>query len=186
MRGKLAAFVCVALLLCGCNKSDDSLNKALSIRNKLQEGNGCSFSATVQADYGEKIYIFKMDCQTDQVGNLTFSVTEPATLYGITGKVSTAGGAITFDDKILAFPTIADDQVSPVSAPWLLIHTLRSGYLKGTVELDNGYEISIDDSYEEEALHLIIDVKEDSPQSAEIFWQGRRVLMLSIEEFTYL
>ena len=108
MRGKLAALLCVVLLLCGCRKTDDSLNKALSIRNKLQEGNGCSFSASIQADYGEKIYVFRMDCRTDQAGNLTFSVTEPTTLYGITGKVSTAGGAITFDDKILAFPTISE------------------------------------------------------------------------------
>lgn len=186
MRGKLAVFLCVVLLLCGCQNSDDLTNKALTIRNKLQEGNGCSFSATIQADYGEKIYIFKMDCQTDHAGNLTFSVTEPATLCGITGKVSETGGAITFDDKILAFPTIADGQVSPVSAPWLFLKALRSGYLKGTAELENGYEISIDDSYEADALHLIVDVIGAVPNCAEIFWQGRRVMSLSIEEFKYL
>lgn len=186
MRGKLAAFLCIIFLLCGCGKENEPLNKALSLRNRLLEGNGCSFTATVQADYGEKLYTFKMDCRTDQAGNLTFSVTQPATIYGITGKVSTAGGAITFDDKILAFPTIADDQVSPVSAPWLMIKTLRSGYLKGCATLDYGYEISIDDSYEDGALHFIIDAKDETPISAEIFWEGRRVLTLSIEEFTYL
>ena len=186
MRGKLAVLFCFVLLLSGCRNSDASLNKALSMRNKLQEGNGCSFSATVQADYGEKIYIFKMDCQTDHAGDLTFTVIEPTTLCGITGKVSASGGGITFDDKVLAFPTIADGQVSPVSAPWLFVKTLRSGYMKGTAELENGYELSIDDSYEEETLHLIVDVIGETPKSAEIFWQGRRVLTLRIEEFTYL
>ena len=186
MRGKLTVFLCIVMLLCGCKNSNEPVSKAISIRNKLLEGNGCSFSAKVHADYGEKLYTFKMDCQVDQTGNLTFSVIEPATIHGIAGKVSTVGGAITFDDKILAFPTIADGQVSPVSAPWLLIKTLRSGYIKGCAELDDGFEISIDDSYEEEALHLLVKAKKDTPVSAEIFWQGRRVLTLSIEEFTYL
>ena len=143
MRGKLTVFLCIVMLLCGCKNSNEPVSKAISIRNKLLEGNGCSFSAKVHADYGEKLYTFKMDCQVDQTGNLTFSVIEPATIHGIAGKVSTVGGAITFDDKILAFPTIADGQVSPVSAPWLLIKTLRSGYIKGCAELDDGFTIDV-------------------------------------------
>ena len=186
MRGRLAVLLCAVLLLCGCKNTNKSLDKALAIRNKIQTGNGCSFTTTINADYGEKLYTFKMNCLLDQAGNLTFSVLEPATIHGITGKVSVAGGAITFDDKILAFPTIADGQVTPVSAPWLLIKTLRSGYIKGCAELEDGFEISIDDSYEEESLFMQIEAKKDIPISAEIFWQGRRILTLSIEEFTYL
>ena len=107
MRYRFAAFLCVVFLLAGCKGSGDSLNRAMALRNKFLESNGCRFQTTVTADYGEQIYVFKMDCQTDRDGNLSFSVTEPETIAGIAGKISASGGAITFDDKVLAFQTVA-------------------------------------------------------------------------------
>ena len=186
MRYRLAAIVCVLFLLTGCKGTGDSLGKAVALRNRLLDGNGCHFRTTVTADYGEQIYVFEMDCQIDRDGNLSFTVTEPATIAGITGEISGTGGAITFHDKILAFQTIADGLVTPVSAPWLFVKTLRSGYLKDTAKTEQGYEISIDDSYAEESLQMQIAITEDLPVFAEIFWQGRRILTLSVEEFSIL
>lgn len=186
MRYRLAVILSVLFLLSGCKGSGDSLNRAMLLRNRILEGDGCSFRTTVTADYGEQIYVFKMDCQTDRDGNLSFSVIEPDTIAGIAGKISASGGAITFDDKVLAFQTIADGLVTPVSAPWLFVKTLRSGYLKDAAETAEGYEISIDDSYEEESLQMQIQTEGDSPSFVEIFWQGRRILTLSVENFTVL
>ena len=186
MRIRLAAVACIFVLLSGCKGAEESLQRAMALRSRVLNGNGCSFSATVTADYGEQIYVFKMDCQTDREGNLTFSVTEPATIAGITGKITGTGGAITFDDKVLAFQTIADGQVTPVTAPWLFIKTLRSGYLKDTTAADEGFTITIDDSYEEESFQLRIHTKGDLPTFAELFWQGRRILTLNVEDFTIL
>ena len=87
---------------------------------------------------------------------------------------------------MLAFQTIADGQVTPVTAPWLLIKTLKSGYLRDCTDTENGYKISIDDSYEAEALRLQIYIEKDLPVSGEIFWKGRRVLTLTVENFKYL
>lgn len=186
MRYRLAAIICFLFFFTGCKGNGDSFNRAMALRNKILESNGCRFQTTITADYGEQIYIFKMDCQTDRDGNLSFSVIEPETIAGIAGKISASGGAITFDDKVLAFQTIADGLVTPVSAPWLFVKTLRSGYLKDTAETENGYAISIDDSYEEESLQLQISTAGDMPSFAEIFWQGRRILTLSVENFTVL
>lgn len=186
MRGRLACVLCIILLLTGCKGANSGVDRAIALRNKLAESNGCSFHAKITADYGEKIYVFSMDCTTDKEGNLTFSVTEPATISGITGKISTSGGEITFDDKVLAFQMMADGQITPVSAPWLFIKTLRSGYLKGCTDEENGYQISIDDSYAEDALHLNILVEGNTPKFGEIFWKNRRVLTVSVENFTYL
>ena len=185
MRRRLAAIICMIFLFTGC-KSGDSLNSAMALRNRILDSNGCSFRTTVTADYGEQIYEFKMDCQTDGNGDLSFSVIEPATIAGITGKISGSGGAITFEDKVLAFQTIADGLVTPVSAPWLFVKTLRSGYLKSVSETNYGYEISIDDSYAEESMQLQIQAVGDAPVSAEIFWKGRRILTLSVENFSIL
>ena len=186
MRLRLAVIVCVVFLLFGCGKENGSLDKAMLLRNQMLSGDGCSFRTTVTADYGEKIYVFTMDCQTDRNGDLTFRVVEPATIAGITGKVTGTGGSITFDDKVLAFQTIAAERITPVSAPWLLIKTLRSGYLKDTATTEAGVQITIDDSYLEDALQLRIQTTGETPASGEIFWQGRRVLTLTVENFVFL
>lgn len=186
MRVKAAVLLCLIVLLTGCKSAKEPLDRALALRNQIAESNGCSFHTTVTADYGEKLYTFEMDCQTDKEGNLTFTVTKPDTIAGITGKVSAAGGALTFDDKVLAFQDMADGQVTPVAAPWLFINSLKSGYLKGCGEIHNGIEISIDDSYRDDALHLIVSTDADVPNSAEIFWKGRRVLTLAVDNFVYL
>ena len=185
MRIKTAIVLCLIFFLNGC-ASNRPVENALLLRDKIANSNGCSFYAKIVADYGNEIYSFSMDCLTDKVGNLTFTVVKPTTLNGITGKVDVAGGAITFDDKILAFQTMADGQVTPVSAPWLLIKALRSGYIKGCTDEKDGFQISVDDSYEEDALHLNIWVQDDVPRSGEIFWQGRRVLTVTVENFLYL
>ena len=186
MRLRIAVIFFVLTLLSGCSGREDSLSSAIALRNKTIDSDGCSFIATITADYGEQIYEFKMDCETDKEGNLTFTVAEPATIAGITGEISGSGGGITFDDKVLAFQTIADGLVTPVSAPWLFIKTLRSGYLKDAAETEQGIEISIDDSYEEGSLQLRIRTVNDFPAFAEIFWQNRRILTLTIENFSFL
>jgi len=186
MRLKVIAIVCVILLLSGCNSANAPTERALALRNKILDSNGCSFHTAVTADYGEEIHTFSMDCEADKEGNLTFTVTEPNTIAGITGKITAVGGGITFDDKVLAFQSIADDQVTPVVAPWLFIKTLRSGYIRDCADSEDGYEVSIDDSYAEDALRLSIRVVNDLPVAGEIFWKGRRILTLLVEDFTYL
>lgn len=186
MRARLAIILCALFLITGCSESGDSLDRAVALRNKILGGDGCSFTAIITADYGEQIYEFKMDCKVDKEGDLAFTVVEPATIAGITGKISGLGGTINFDDRVLAFQTIADGLVTPVSAPWLFIKTLRSGYLKDASATEQGIEISIDDSYAEEALQLRVRTAGDVPAFAEIFWQGRRILTLSVENFLFL
>ena len=183
---KAVTFLCLVFLLCGCSKSNEPLEKGISLRNKILESNGCSFGATVTADYGEKLYVFSMDCTSDKEGNVTFCVTKPETIAGITGKISTQGGTLTFDDKVLAFETLADGEISPVAAPWVFLKTLRSGYMRGCSDENKGYQIVIDDSYEADALRLNIFVENNSPISGEIFWKGRRVLSITVDNFTYL
>ena len=70
-----------------------------------------------------------MDCKADSSGNLTFTVVKPETISGITGTLSGDGGNLTFDDTALHFELMAENQLSPVSAPWILIKTLRNGYI---------------------------------------------------------
>lgn len=158
----------------------------MTMRQQLQNS-GCDFDCTVTADYGDAIYTFSMHCTADEQGTLTFEVLSPESISGITGNISQNKGKLTFDDNALAFDLLADGQLSPVSAPWVLIHTLRGGYLASCAELEGGMLLSIDDSYEEDPLRLDIRMDgEGKPKTAEILWQGRRILSMEVENFEFV
>lgn len=184
---RMLPLLLVCLLLTGCGGNNSELDQAMAIRDRLLKSGGCTFDAVITADYGEKVYTFSMYCESDAQGKLTFRVTDPATISDITGTVSDNGGDLTFDDQALAFELLADGQVTPVSAPWLLIHTLRSGYLTSCGRDGDTLHIVIDDSYADDALQLDIWVDTGgAPIRGEILWKGRRVLSMDVRNFTYL
>ncbi len=182
-------FLALIITLCcltGCTNSDDVMKQSLDLRKVLQECDSCTFRAEITADYGDALYTFEMDCVTDDE-SLSFTVAAPETICGITGSISDDGGNLTFDDQVLAFEMLADGQVTPVSAPWIFIHTLRSGYIRGCTKSDSGSKLIIDDSYEEDSLQLDVWLDPQGiPQTAEILWRGRRIVSLSIKEFSCL
>lgn len=176
-----------AMILCGCASGSELTDRAMALRGKLQTAEGCSFDVAVTADYGDQTYTFAMGCSFDAHGNLSFTVKEPESIAGITGKIDANGGKLTFDDHMLAFPMLADGQVTPVSAPWLLYKTLIGGYFHTAVEEVDLLHLQIDDSYEDHALRLDIWLGiGDLPVRAEVLYQNRRILTLEVENFQFL
>lgn len=183
---RIVGILMLLVLLTGCAGKNDRLDRAMTLRAKMLS-QGVSFDAKILADFGDKTYTFVMNCRTDTQGNLTFTVAQPETIAGITGSVSASGGKLTFDDTVLAFPLMAEGEVTPVSAPWILVKTLRGGYLTACTEEGGSLRVAIDDSYEEDALHL--DIWLDSgemPALAEIYWQGRKILTVTVSNFTFV
>ncbi len=171
------------LFLCGCSVQQSELDPALKLRSKLQTA-GCRFDAEITADYGDKTYQFSLNCEADASGNVCFTILSPETISGITGKIDAEGGKLTFDETVLFFDMLADDQISPVSAPWVFLKTLRSGYLT-SAGLEDGYlRLTIDDSYADDALQLDIWLGEgDVPVRCEILHDDRRILSLNVVNF---
>lgn len=171
-------------LLSGCTGAEEEIRRCMELRAQLLAAQSCSFDVEITADYGDKVYAFSMICSADNHGDLTFTVNAPETIQGITGTVSDTGGALTFDDVALQFEPMADGQVSPVSAPWILIKTLRGGYLTSAGTEGDLVHLTIDDSYEEDALQLDIWLNsQDVPIRAEIVYDGRRILSLAVSNF---
>ncbi len=174
------------VLLTGCAGKQGELDRAMALRSKLLS-QGVAFDAKITADYGDRTYGFAMACEADTQGNLTFTVTEPEAISGIQGRISAAGGKLTFDGEALAFGLLADGQLAPVSAPWLLLNTLRGGYLTSCAVEGGNLRLAIDDSYADNALHLDIWLDEsDRPMRGEALWQGRRILTVAIQNFRFL
>ena len=181
---KLSVLLIVLLFLVGCSGKQEEMERAMTLRAKLLASE-CSFDAKITADYGDKLYVFAMTCQGDSRGNLTFTVTEPESIAGITGIISQDGGRLTFDDTALAFPLMADDQLTPVSAPWIFLKTLRGGYLTSANTEEELLHLTIDDSYEEDALQLDIWLDgQNLPVQSDILYDGRRILTVQVSNFT--
>ena len=180
---KMICVILILLLFCGCTQQQKDLDRGIQLRSQWL-AKTISFDAKITADYGDVSYTFSMACVADPSGNLSFTVTEPETLSGISGNLSENGGKLSFDGAALGFELMADDQITPVSAPWVLVKSLRSGYLSSVCNEGDLLRLSIDDSYEEDALHLEIWLnRDDQVQNAEIYWQGRRLLTLSVSNF---
>ena len=183
---RIMAVLCLLVLLTGCSGKNDELERAMALRAKML-AQKVQFDAEITADYGDKTYTFAANCETGSDGSLSFTVTAPQTIAGICGSISADSGKLIFDGKALSFPLLADGQITPVAAPWVLVKTLRNGYLT-SCGIDGAYtRIAIDDSYADDALHLDIWLNgDDVPVRGEILWQGRRILSMEVKNFSFV
>ena len=183
----LATVVVVFLFLSGCSSGDAGLEGAIAFRDRLLDASECGFKAHITADYGTELDTFTMTVISDSEGNVAFEVLEPDVISGITGTVTRAGGALTFDDTILGFPMLAEGRLAPVSAPWVLIRALRSGYISSVGREGELWHLAVLDSYEEDAL--LLDVWFDSdwqPVHSEFLYKNEKILTLALEDLRFV
>ena len=179
---KVLPLLLAVVLLTGCCQTPKEVERALALRTRLLQASSCAFDTEITADYGEILHVFRMNCTADAQGGVSFRVTAPESIAGISGTLSKQGGALTFDDTALYFELLADQQLSPVSAPWVLMKALRGGYISSAGVENGSLRISVDDSYEEDALNLEVWLdSEDIPQRADICYAGKRILSLNLE-----
>lgn len=184
---KPAMLLVIALLLAGCGKGDTAMERGLALRARVLQAESCTFTAQVTGDYGDKLCTFTMDCLADANGDITFAVTAPETISGITGTLTGDGGSLTFDDTALHFGLLAEGLASPISAPWVLMQALRSGPITAAGMEDDRLRLSVDDGYRDTALHLDIWCNsEDVPVAVEIRQDEGTILSILVENFTLL
>lgn len=182
----LAAVLCLCLMFTGCGGTDPNLERAMTLRAKLL-ASSCTFDAKITADYGEELYTFSVTCASDNPGSVEFRLEAPETIAGITGVADQEGGKLTFSDKALAFPLLADGQISPAGAPYVLVKTLRGGCLTAAGMEDGLLRLTIDDSYEADALQLDIWLNDmDQVVQADILYDGRRIIAMEVSNFQIL
>ena len=176
----------VMVVLTGCSQENRDLAAAMKMREELLSAQGCAFHARVTADYGDSLNSFSMDCRGDSSGNLDFEITEPQTIAGIRGTISDQGGSIAFEDQALYFPLLTDDQLTPASAPWIFLKTLRSGCITAVCREEELLRLTIDDSYEEDALKLDIWLRDEKvPIRGDVLYDGKRILTIEAENFVF-
>ena len=183
---KVMALLTAMLMIVGCSIKKDGQNDLLKLREGIS-GKQYAFLAIIHADFGENTNDFKLDCMFDTAGNMTFSIVAPDRISGITGKIHSSGGELTFDDKAVAFHLLADGNISPVCAPWLAMRGLRSGFISSWGSEDEGKVFTIDDTFEGLNINFRVLITRDlQVKSVEIYWEDRCILSIAVENFRYL
>lgn len=181
---KIVLILLITLLLGGCYGGNDGFGRAMALRTSLVNGEGCAFDATITADFGDKTYTFCLSCESDAQGNIDFTVRSPQSIEGICGTIRADGGALQFDGNALSFPLQSEELLSPVSAPWVLVRALRSGYVRSCAQEDGLFRMRVDDSFRSDALTLDIWVDSESgPVRSDIYEENRRIVSMSVENF---
>ena len=185
---KVITLILIVLIFSGCSNDNQELERMMNFRASMLSGMGSRFEVVITADYQTELYQFRMDCRSDENGNVSFTVIEPQSISGISGMIFNEGGKLTYnDDHGLAFELIADGQITPVSAPWLLVKTLRGGNVTACGMEKDLMKVSIDDSFEEDSLKIDVwFTNDDIPTYAEILWANRRILSLEVTNFEIL
>lgn len=183
MKRVVLLFYCL-FMLTGCASDPKELDAGMQLRCELLKASSCSFTAQITASYDDRICRFSVDCQSDPDGDISYQVLEPDSISGIAGNLSGEGGQITFDDVALTFPLMGDNMPSPVSAPWIMLNALRSGFLTSACTEAGKIRLSLDDRYEDEPLQLDIWLNEQvKPDCADILHDGRRILTVEVSNF---
>ena len=87
----------------------------------------------------------------------------------------------------MGFALQTDGLFSPVSAPWVFVRALRGGYVRYCGREDGLLRLTVDDSYEDDALTLDIWINgQGQPVQADIFENNQRILTLTIREYHIL
>lgn len=179
--------VLTLLMFSGCGNDSDVVDGVVSLRNKVLSSVSCSFIADVTVDYGESLYSFSANCCLDSENNMEITILEPSSIAGIKASITAESGKLTFDEQVLLFETVADGQIAPVGMPWLLMEALRGGYISMCSSQAAGVFARIDDSYK--GTNFCLDLRLDNqnmPVSAEIIWEGKRIVSMTIMDFVFV
>lgn len=183
--GRILSLILLLSLLTGCKGEESLLAQAVTFRGELISRGGCSFLAKITADYGAEVQHFALQCKTDGDGRVSFVVTEPDTIEGISGSMTGEDGLVTYDGLQLAFPLLVHEQISPVSAPALTVSCWLREYILSAGMSDGIYRVSYEKKIQGKDLLIDTYFEKDIPISAELCYNGNRIIKIEITSFSF-
>ena len=171
-------------LLCGCAREESVLEPAIEFRAALLQAGGCSFRAKIEADFGDRVEIFTVDCDLSEDGTARLTLIEPETLAGITATVTDRGGKITYDGMSVDFGLLANGNVIPAAAPALTALCWQGEYISAAGTEEDVYRVTYEKDFDEKRLQIDTYFKNDLPFFAEVCYNNQRILKLDISGYS--
>lgn len=160
------------------------LEPAIEFRAALLQAGGCTFHAKIEADFGDRVELFAVDCDCSTDGTARLTITEPETLAGITAAVTERGGKITYDGMSVDFGLLANGNVIPAAAPVLTALSWYGEYISAAGWEDEVYRVTYEKDYDEKRLQIDTYFKNDLPFSSEVCYNNQRILKLDISDYS--
>ena len=186
LRKKLALILLsLSLFLSGCSAGSPA-QPPLTFRTALLQAGGCSFTAAITADYGETTASFTLACTYSPEDGAALTVEEPESIAGIQAKVRDTAAYVSFGETQLGLGSLADGNLAPLAAPYVLGQCWAGEYIDSTGMEDGLLRTTYRMGYEEQ--ELIVDTwfseEPTAPVRAEISFAGRMVLRAELSDFS--
>ena len=173
----------LTVCFCGCQSEESTLRPAIEFRADLVQAGGCSFSAEVEADFGDMTEQFSLYCEAQQ-NCMDITVTAPETMEGINAHITENGGKITYDGMSAEFGLLANGNVSPAAAPAITAACWQNEYISAAGQEDDAlYRATYEKNFDEKRLIVDTWFKNDLPIYAEVCYNNQRILKLTITDF---
>lgn len=183
MRLRTAVPMLLLLLLCACGAANDTGQTPLSLRAALNDAQGCTFRLELEADLGDQVRNFTLDCTGTPEGDATLTVQAPEAVQGIRANVSGDKGQVSYDDTILAVERISSRDLSPMAAPGLLTAAWGQGYISAAGQDGALTEVHYLLGEGQRELEVTTWFQGEIPVRAEISDGGRRLITCGIKDF---
>ena len=183
---KLLCCVMMVMVLSGCQGQREPTQKAIDFRTALLGAGGCSFTAVIDADFGDRVYTFSVACTFQTDGSAELEVLQPQEIAGIKAHMDGQSTQLEFQDMILDFGVMADGKVSPMEACPLLGRCWADAYISCAGADGELERVTYLHGYEDE--ELTVETWLDAaglPVYAEIIHEGKRCLTLQISNFQF-
>ena len=172
------------VFLLGCSGPDPAMEAALDLRSRCLASPAIRFRAEIRADYITGFEEFPLDCETSPDGAVSFRVGRPEEIADIFGTVRRDVGTVEFDGAVLAYPLMAQERLSPLSGPWVVMKAIRSGCIIAAGQEGELTRVTIDDSYADNALTVDVWLEDGQVIQAEVAWEGLRCLVMTFDDFS--
>lgn len=196
MRKLLLCVLMITLPLAACagaGRDNGPEEEALTIRGEYLSMTGCSGSAVITADYGQRVYRYTLSF-TSGAEETVLTLTAPDTVAGLTARLPTGeGGLLEYDGAILETGPLDSEGLSPVSALPAILEAIRGGYLETCTREDWGNRsvlcLYIRDPElepgEGRTCSLWLDRETHAPVRGEISRDGFCVIQCDISDFQF-
>lgn len=191
-RFRLFPLMMSLLLLAGCaagggQEKQTGEELALALQKEFGGMTACAGRFALTADYGERAFECVIDATYDRVTGGTLRLVEPELVQGVTATVNAEGTALSYDGFSLETGPLTDEGVSPMEALPTLWRQVAQGYVAAVEEGKGTLAVTYrpDGQSPGTGLEAVVafDTESRKPATGELFWDGSRVVAVTVQEF---
>ncbi len=186
-RGLIASVLMMAVFLTGCRGGETSVSR--KIADCYKSATSWKSNVNVTVDLGDASADFLLGWDVKEEGS-TITVLKPSEIAGVAVYVSADGQELTYGDSVIALPR-TDGTVAPMptEALCVLYEQWRYGILdsSATEKYGDVEAVSIDyrSADDKTSVHTIFDTATMYPITAEVYYDGVRVINCEFETFAF-